>query len=27
LQQAVNFLQGKPVDSGPAKGTVSASRQ
>jgi carboxyl-terminal processing protease len=27
LQQAVNFLQGKAVDSGPAKGTVSASRQ
>jgi carboxyl-terminal processing protease len=27
LQQAVNFLQDKPVDSGPAKGTVSASRQ
>jgi carboxyl-terminal processing protease len=27
LQQAVNFLQGKPVDPGPVKGTVSASRQ
>lgn len=27
LQQAVNFLQGRPVDSGPTKGTASASRQ
>ena len=27
LQQAVNFLQGKPVDPGPTKGTVAASKQ